>query len=578
MTGVGEALLCEILAKIMLKSVTVAWTIVQDARNFANDRSEFDLRLQVQIARIDGVRKLLADKRIGEHVEARDRHTYFNVMQKMHSSLLNYALKTTQSDDTRKPLLADSAQELFAEYERRDPELLNPSRAQESFWLRTKERVTWAVFRKGHLEKLVIGVEQWGNCLNVLTSTIVPSIFTRCKFNAATIAEITPPPEAGLDINVKSDIMIAQRMELEALDYAGSRMPIVRRDTQPICFDSSQLTFRSPGVSGVYARLIKDGDENDPERTDLGGRSRRQWATFRQADGSESPVIVEFKERPRNPSSEEKKRMARELNSLVRELRLAAQRETIQVFYCEGYYDNPEVYGLVYRLPPSIKIHDTQCESLGSILLKREYNQLLAANLQNRIELAKALATTLLHLHSVQWVHKSLNPDNVLIFGLKNPDGTIEFNWNRPYLVGFDASRSNRAVTDNKSPNLRWENRVYLHPERQKEEHARFRKLFDIYSLGVMLLELGMLDCFKHSRYRTNSREWTDLAAAEVKRKFVKNAKRMEEVLGPLYAEIVLTCLLGQFDVSEDNEDADETLLLEAFRSEVCEKLDQIRI
>ena len=583
MSGVGEAALCEILAQIMFKSLKIVWTIVQDARNIGSDRAKFDLRLKAQIARMDGVRKILQDRRIGDHIEARDRHTYFNVMQEMYHALTTYVLKTTPSQQSAKQLLLEnSAQDLFVEYERRDSESLsNPSRAQESFWLKTREKVTWAVYKKNHLEKLVVEVEEWGHTLESLTSTILPLICLRQNFSAATIREIRPSSDAELDdLNVKSDILIEQRMELENDDSTMPGLEFERSNSQSLFIDPSQLTFLCPDFPRELKRgvILKDGDEKDPSRTDLGGRSRRQWANLRQGDGTIRRVIVEFKDRPLNPPHDATKQATKELNSLVRELRIAAQKETMQVFYCHGYYDCAEHYGIVYGLPPSVDMNTMQCESLGSILLKPEYNRILAANLRNRIQLAEAIATTLLNLHSVQWVHKSLNPDNVLLFGRRNSDGSIDFDWSRPYLVGFDASRSNFGVTDKRSPNLFWENRVYTHPERQSEEHNRYKKMHDIYSLGVMLLELGMMDCFKHSRYRKNQKEWTNLGKEMLLQKFVTTAKSMKGVIGPLYEEIVLTCLLGSFGVSEENEDVNETLLMGAFRSEVCEKLDQIRV
>jgi hypothetical protein len=60
-----------------------------------------------------------------------------------------------------------------------------------------------------------------------------------------------------------------------------------------------------------------------------------------------------------------------------------------------------------------------------------------------------------------------------------------------------------------------------------------------------------------------------------VQKKFVEMARELRGRVGRTYAEIVEVCLVAGFDVSED--DADETKLLDAFRSDVCEKFDLIQ-
>ena len=327
-------------------------------------------------------------------------------------------------------------------------------------------------------------------------------------------------------------------------------------------------------------KVLFSRPKGSDERSDLGGASRRQWAQLLDETGhvQEARVIVEFKERPpiREFSFDPKSvdHVKKELRSLVKELRLA---ERFQVLYCHGFYEAPEHYGLVYRLPTAIIPDDyMQCESLGNVLMHEEYTSFLAENLQNRLDLAKSLATTMYHLHSVQWVHKSFNPDNILLFGRRSWDKKVEFNWAQPYVVGFDASRANRAHSDKLPASLRWDNRVYTHPARQREgEWTRFHKLFDIYSLGVVLLEIGTLTCFKNPSFRRNA-EWTDIPAGEVQKRLGMQAVALKGELGRTYSEIVQVCLSGEFGVPNDEDDADETMLLDAFRSEVCEKFEQV--
>ena len=89
-----------------------------------------------------------------------------------------------------------------------------------------------------------------------------------------------------------------------------------------------------------------------------------------------------------------------------------------------------------------------------------------------------------------------------------------------------------------------------------------------------MLHEIGLLQCFKSAEYKKCSK-WTDIPAMEVQRRFVEMAQGLRGRVGRTYSEIVEVCLRGEFNVVED--DAEETGLLDAFRTEVCEKFELIR-
>ena len=574
MSGMGDSILCDLIAAVIVKSVRIIRLIVQDSRNFLNDRQNFQVRLNIQTARLEEVQKLLFNRVLSEDIQPRDRHTYYHVMQKLYRSLVAYVLATDPQPSTKRLLEENSAEALFKKLERQDPMLLNPSRAQEKFWLGAKERVTWVLFKKEKLEKLVVGVEEWGKLLDELISATIPLIFIRKQLTATEIAKNTPG-DGLTGTNIKSQILIEKRLEDEVLSSSMSGLELT-----PLSADLHYSQLRFFGQHAHCIKTMKDGDEKDEGRTDLGGASRRQWAQLVDDQGrvQENRIIVEFKERspPRDPMSDRVDSVKKELRSLVRILRIASKE--FQVLNCHGFYETSDHYGLVYQLPKWIAADDfLQCESLGNILMHERYSPLLANNLDNRLVLARALATTMYHLHSVQWVHKSFNPDNILLFGRKAANGGVEFDWSRPYVVGFDASRANLGHSDKLPTSLRWENRVYTHPDRQREGNLpRFHKIYDLYSLGVVLLELGLLKCFKHSTYR-RSPEWTDIPASEVQRKFVICSKELRSVLGKTYAEIVEVCLSGDFGMAPNEDDQDETKLLMAFRSEVCEKFDQVR-
>ena len=326
--------------------------------------------------------------------------------------------------------------------------------------------------------------------------------------------------------------------------------------------------MRSPTPTGTDV-TPQDIQREKERRSDLGGRERRQWVKFKEADGSISDAILEFKARPSRDDARfilGKEFLTTQIVSIIRTLREAAKHPEFRVLHCEGWYEADDYFGLVYRLPHKDK--GLKCESLGNILLNPKYRDLLQRHLENRIKLAKALAWTLFQLHSVNWVHEKIEPDNILLFGKEVGPDVVEFNWEHPYLVGFDSSRATDGVSGKLDFRAQWTTRLYTHPNRQTGPYERYTKVHDIYSLGVVLLEVGRLGSFIGEPKDERFSKTPD----QLQKMFINEAKSLHSILGKAYTDIVLKCLRGDF--MGDN----EYLLSSEYRTEVCERLDIIRI
>jgi hypothetical protein len=116
--------------------------------------------------------------------------------------------------------------------------------------------------------------------------------------------------------------------------------------------------------------------------------------------------------------------------------------------------------------------------------------------------------------------------------------------------------------------------RLYTHPDRDPKpgfDVPRFLKKHDIYSLGVVLLEVGRLRSFMED---SKNEKWSyKTPSHKLKENFSNEASNLQTVLGKAYREVVGSCLGGQFA-----DFASESVLTGEFRSEVCDKLDQIKI
>lgn len=113
-------------------------------------------------------------------------------------------------------------------------------------------------------------------------------------------------------------------------------------------------------------------------------------------------------------------------------------------------------------------------------------------SLTERVALAYNLAHSLLYLHSVNWLHKGLRSENILLYSSTANDGKPTTTL--PYLIGFESSRRSRFNENTSEVPRLGHQEVYRHPDIQVNglgPKCYYRKTFDIYSLGIILLEIA---------------------------------------------------------------------------------------
>jgi hypothetical protein len=148
---------------------------------------------------------------------------------------------------------------------------------------------------------------------------------------------------------------------------------------------------------------------------------------------------------------------------------------------CAGYFDDEsnQRFGLIYQVPGAIP-HSAEAISLSQLLLQQGN----PPPLLSRISLAKELVTSLYFLHAVNWLHKGLRDESILVLMRHgSPD------YSQPFISGFEYSRPDEAgLTTTAAPDT-WA--VYAHPDYQGFDKKTYRKTFDMYSLGIILLEIA---------------------------------------------------------------------------------------
>ncbi|KAI0376134.1 hypothetical protein F5Y04DRAFT_293172 [Hypomontagnella monticulosa] len=106
-----------------------------------------------------------------------------------------------------------------------------------------------------------------------------------------------------------------------------------------------------------------------------------------------------------------------------------------------------------------------------------------------RLSLCSALADRISRFHSIGWLHKGLKSDNILFFGQNISEKSLGV----PYMSGFDLSRPAENVDMTEPITIDPWSDIYRHPHAQfGEAKATYRKSYDIYSFGVILIEIAM--------------------------------------------------------------------------------------
>ena len=245
-----------------------------------------------------------------------------------------------------------------------------------------------------------------------------------------------------------------------------------------------------------------------------------------------------------------------------------------------GFFHDPKKsrYGIIFNpqqdLRNSHKVHPFSLHNLFSKC--RDANSHSGSpkrpSLGNRFGLAHALALALSKFQSIGWVHESIRSENIFFFN--HTSTPIQIRYCEPWLFGYGNSRPDTSLSidmydENPIRNL------YRHPDRWGLlPVASFRKVHDIYSLGVVLLEIAFWKPVA-DLVRTVSRN-KGAVAEDVHRELLLLARHEDvaDSMGEKFATIIVTCLTGSttsFGVNEGQDTREDSLLQGAFQKYVVD-------
>ncbi|KAK6359607.1 hypothetical protein TWF696_000755 [Orbilia brochopaga] len=278
---------------------------------------------------------------------------------------------------------------------------------------------------------------------------------------------------------------------------------------------------------------------------------------------------------------------------------------------CLGYVHQPEFerFGYVFCWPKTAEdsgLAGSQATT-GAVIYQPISLYALLRNLEcplplgMRIAIMRAVATSIWYLHATNWLHKGLQSENVIF--KSTPDGLVDRNLlGYPFLSGFEYSRPAEAGerTERPAANSLYRE-LYRHPNAQFDlpreatgmgrettggggtnTRKGFRKIYDIYALGVVLLEVALWEPVHtlvgvKDEKAVTAREARGAWAALAEKRAYEG--RLKAMVGDIVAEIVIACITGSLvDAAESARDGvnGDVLLQTALGDKVVKKLNDI--
>ena len=260
-----------------------------------------------------------------------------------------------------------------------------------------------------------------------------------------------------------------------------------------------------------------------------------------------------------------------------------------RILDCIGLFKDAENsrYGVVYHLPWYMRDlpRRSRPEDLGHICKPSSLTHLLdhvdgILDLGIRFELAKKLMYSIVVVHTCGWLHKNIRSNNIFFFPPR-PSGNEGFKTRRkdigrPYIMGYGLSRPDDVLEssqhdDDKERQYSGRRRtppsisrihevayhvgtkpplnIYQHPDKAADPAHRFRHSYDIYSMGLVLLEIGLWQNLQAS----DNEGWEDNRDFS---KFVleKLVPDLWGQCGSIYGGVVRDCLTISSDIRLEDE------------------------
>jgi serine/threonine protein kinase len=245
------------------------------------------------------------------------------------------------------------------------------------------------------------------------------------------------------------------------------------------------------------------------------------------------------------------------MSNLAKEFSIEDQTSSLRTLRTLGFvedfgHDLRKRFGMLYRLPKDLQA-SSDVQSLHAFFPKdSDTGSVFEPLLGERFELARLLAVSLYEFHALGWLHKEINSDNIVFFSSKNNEMV---SLQSPYLVGFGYARPDEPDAKSLLRSKQAQD-LYQHPDLRKETRSnqddtkiRYENKHDIYSLGLVLLEIGLWDSI--SVFQTEN----TMEPEAFKERLLRVCRRdLGHRMGANYTNVVMKCIKGIPDEQNDEE------------------------
>ncbi|KAE8554732.1 hypothetical protein EYB25_003273 [Talaromyces marneffei] len=257
-----------------------------------------------------------------------------------------------------------------------------------------------------------------------------------------------------------------------------------------------------------------------------------------------TPMMLESQSSVTIPAAQRLEKIHRSLDQLVENSRVSH----LGLLRFLGYYIDMSNarYAFVYQMSvdyfpflsnPSNLLKELRPKTLVSLFHSGEEHQdIPVPTLESRFRLAYNLLLAVLHLRSQNVVHGNINSSNILVFpGLNNSGqdeiGNLIEDLRRPYLTSLAQFSGNEPTPEPLSASM------YRHPDDKRLLEDEAAWAYDLYSLGLVLLEIGL--------WAPISRLWKMKYNNAMFKQRIENVyiKKLASKCGNAYLHIVQLCL-----------------------------------
>ncbi|KAK6513882.1 hypothetical protein TWF506_008313 [Arthrobotrys conoides] len=388
----------------------------------------------------------------------------------------------------------------------------------------------------------------------------------------------TLPLETAMKANAHWEIEMVRSENLDTLLETAEAAQNVNMKIATLARIKRMSTLAAAQPSG----LINKGLEISPDSIREGlPFENHLYASVQSSTAPKRKVLIEWIRYSIVDTNLFEKLLVR-IKSLATLLNSIETPPDFRILHCSNYLHKGAdgAFGIVFDLPgESISVP----RSLSAVIHKtHKFRE--RPSLGSRFNLALSLAISLSGFHKVGWLHKSISASNVLLLiSPKEAESTVASTWlTDSYLIGFNRSREDDELAFTLGQTRYEQVTQYYHPDyaRTSHPHPPYRLHYDYYSLGLVLLEIGMWESLstlvkgvgESSRRKNTS---TSTRYHEMRDYIVqKRLIMLGHTMGEEYQSAVQACLSGFEDLASSTSQPRGNVTVQLrFEEEVVQRL-----